>query len=494
MSSMEAMTDATIVAVVPEAATDDFAQFYRLSCVCLMICSAVAIYISCPAITPSPDCTASFYKFRRRYLIAWYVCATVDWLQGAFLFALYEDVIKVPTGILLAVGYGSSILMGPVSGFLGDRFGRRRCCLLYCFTYGIACFLLHVVDFFPGLVLGRFLSAFSQEILWTSFESYLVTAYTNEGLPGDSLGNIFAWMFFGNFLCAIFFGGLVAQFMVDRTTLQKGAYLCYGDHFAPFTLALCLCAVGAILIYRWKDDLSVEDGAPQDAVIGASTTSIRSTASASKRKTSSFAEMGMTLCGALRQRNVQLCGMAVVGVEGPMFFLIMHFYDTLKSGGTFTSGGYVFASFMMCSMMGSTLCSRLSHMRAEQRVLLAACAVASGWVAISGGLFANLSRYMFVPLAFFAFNVIEMGIGIYFPSIGMVKSACVPEEVRSSVYTMYRLPLNIITTTMVNLRVIKASGPLGVLLGCSAVAAMFALGSSQKQARTSDLELSNSFS
>eukprot|EP00928_Gymnodinium_smaydae_P085789 TRINITY_DN6940_c0_g1_i1.p1 TRINITY_DN6940_c0_g1~~TRINITY_DN6940_c0_g1_i1.p1 ORF type:complete len:170 (-),score=15.58 TRINITY_DN6940_c0_g1_i1:17-526(-) len=168
MNAIDVMSGEADIAGATPVAADEFEYFYKWSCMMLMICSAVAIYVSCPPTTPSPDCPASFYVFRRRFLVGWYVCATVDWLQGAFLFALYEDVLNVPTGVLMAVGYGSSIVMGPVSGFFGDKFGRRRCCLLYCFTYGIACSLLHVVDFFPGLILGLVFSAFIHGILFTS--------------------------------------------------------------------------------------------------------------------------------------------------------------------------------------------------------------------------------------------------------------------------------------------------------------------------------------
>eukprot|EP00928_Gymnodinium_smaydae_P086455 TRINITY_DN7057_c0_g4_i1.p1 TRINITY_DN7057_c0_g4~~TRINITY_DN7057_c0_g4_i1.p1 ORF type:complete len:506 (+),score=70.24 TRINITY_DN7057_c0_g4_i1:55-1572(+) len=505
MDLADVVTDAGAATGASSAATDDFEHFYQFSCLFLMICSAVAIYISCPQITLSSDCPSSFYSFRRRYLVAWYVCATVDWLQGAFLFSLYDNVLNAPTAILMAVGFGSSIFMAPLSGFLGDKFGRRRCCLLYCITYAIACTLLHLGDFLPGLLLGRVLSAFAQQTLFTSFESYLVTAFFHEGLPSHTLDNIFAWMYFGNFLCAVLFGGLLAQVLVDNTTLRKGAMIWTGDHLAPFSLALLLCIVGGILIWNWKDDLEVEPSSPQESAVASTTNSIRSTAmptsshslssaaSVSKRKASSFVEMGTTLCGALRQRDVQLCGVAVIGVEAPMFFLILHFYDTLKAGGAFTCGGYVFASFMMCSMMGSTLCSTLSHLRKERLVLFAACSVAFGWLIISVGLLGHFSRNLFVPLAFVAFNIIEMGIGLYFPSIGMVKSGCVPEEVRSSVYTMYRLPLNIIVMIMATLRVIQVSGPLGTLLSASAVAAMLVLGASNNQARSLDVELSRSF-
>lgn len=45
---------------------------------------------------------------------------------------------------------------------------------------------------------------------------------------------------------------------------------------------------------------------------------------------------------------------------------------------------------------------------------------------------------------FAAFLIFEFFVGVYFPSVGVLKSDIVPEEVRGLIYNLYRLPLNII--------------------------------------------------
>jgi hypothetical protein len=45
---------------------------------------------------------------------------------------------------------------------------------------------------------------------------------------------------------------------------------------------------------------------------------------------------------------------------------------------------------------------------------------------------------------FLSFMIFEISVGIYFPSIGMLKASLVPDSMRSSVYALLNLPSNVI--------------------------------------------------
>ena len=45
---------------------------------------------------------------------------------------------------------------------------------------------------------------------------------------------------------------------------------------------------------------------------------------------------------------------------------------------------------------------------------------------------------------YMAMNLFEFTIGMYFPVIGCLKSAIVPESQRAAIYNLYRIPLNLI--------------------------------------------------
>merc|ERR1719229_857215 len=49
-----------------------------------------------------------------------------------------------------------------------------------------------------------------------------------------------------------------------------------------------------------------------------------------------------------------------------------------------------------------------------------------------------------VVFRFIAFLAFEACVGIYFPLIGALKGDIVPEDMRSTIYNIYRFPLNVI--------------------------------------------------
>lgn len=43
-----------------------------------------------------------------------------------------------------------------------------------------------------------------------------------------------------------------------------------------------------------------------------------------------------------------------------------------------------------------------------------------------------------------AFVLFEVSVGLYFPAMGTIKSKVVPEECRTTIYNLYRIPLNMV--------------------------------------------------
>merc|ERR1719263_468465 len=84
---------------------------------------------------------------------------------------------------------------------------------------------------------------------------------------------------------------------------------------------------------------------------------------------------------------------------------------------------------------------------------------------------------------FIAFLVFEFCVGVYFPTIGVVKSEVVPERVRSTMYNFYRVPLNVIVVCLLltNISMTKVYATCAVLLGVAFVCnALVALPTSSK--------------
>jgi Sugar-tranasporters, 12 TM len=79
-----------------------------------MLCSKAH---HCPHIVP--PCSHSLICLNRQ----WFVCAVGDWLQGPYVYALYEKYGYSPAqiGQLFIAGFGASLVVGTFVGAAADR-------------------------------------------------------------------------------------------------------------------------------------------------------------------------------------------------------------------------------------------------------------------------------------------------------------------------------------------------------------------------------------
>lgn len=118
-----------------------------------------------------------------------------EWLSGPYLYSLLRHDRGIPESIvsaLYATTYTSAAISALVVGFLADRYGRRNACLVQCVVHSAAC--LTVVlggDCLPVLFVGRVLAGTGLTLLWTVFESWMVTEWNTRGLEGaDGVGSM----------------------------------------------------------------------------------------------------------------------------------------------------------------------------------------------------------------------------------------------------------------------------------------------------------------
>ena len=79
----------------------------------------------------------AFGRFQRLYLGVYYLMMAGDWLQGPYVYALYDSYgfSKSDIAVLFVAGFGSSMIFGTFIGSLADRMGRKRFCILYALFY-----------------------------------------------------------------------------------------------------------------------------------------------------------------------------------------------------------------------------------------------------------------------------------------------------------------------------------------------------------------------
>jgi MFS family permease len=348
------------------------------------------------------------------YLPAFLTAMLADWLQGPFVYALYESygIDREHNGYLFVAGFGASALFGTFVGAAADQHGRKKFVLLYCCTYLVHCLTKHFKAF-GMLTIGRIMGGISTSLLFSVFDSWLVSESQRRGFDGEQLGNTFSLAYFGSSIAAILAGqlGEIAANMMPLTEMQPGMGMYYGGYVTPFDLAnisLIVCMV--IVLNRWSENFGQGGSA------------------------GTFAE---ALLVVRENKEVLLCGLVASSFESSMFIFVFNWTPCLmEEGEPPPPFGHIFSCFMILCMLGTRIYGVLSSIMSVEQIGLMTMAIstmAHCMVVITAD----------VSIRFFAFLVFEACVGLYFPFMGALKGSIVPEEMRSTIYNIYRFPLNI---------------------------------------------------
>lgn len=161
-------------------------------------------------------------SFRYAFLSVYLLVMSSEWLSGPYLYPLLRDDKALPESVVIglyATAYTSAAVSATVTGFLADRFGRRRAGMAQCGIHVLACLtVIFGGDCLPVLFVGRVLAGTALTMLWTVFESWMVTEWNARGLGRDEeeggLGKMFGWMVTANCMAAMV-GGVLGHCMVS---------------------------------------------------------------------------------------------------------------------------------------------------------------------------------------------------------------------------------------------------------------------------------------
>jgi MFS family permease len=380
---------------------------------------------------------------RYRYLAVYALMVAGDWLQGPYVYALYEayDFAHEQIAVLFVAGFCSSMVAGTLVGSLADRFGRKRLSVVYCALYAASCVTKHNSGL-GWLLLGRVLGGIATSLLFSVFESWLVGEHGRLGLDDASLGETLSAAVLLNSVVGIV-SGAVAQRAADVFPFapvpgHESWY--WGGYTAPFDLAILALGAGCALMHvLWGDNFGESTAANSGAEFKEALQLVRS------------------------DRLVLAVGLASALFEGSMYAFVFMWTPALNGaqGEPSPPYGTIFSAFMVACMLGSQLFDlasarlRLSPQRALTGVLL--IGAASLAVASLSAAKGSSNKYP----AFLGFIAFEVCVGVYFPAMGTLKSQVVPNSHRAAVYNIFRVPLNLIV--------------LVVLLGQLSVTATFSL-------------------
>ena len=365
-----------------------------------------------PTASPAKVTSPEFKRFQNVYLLVYLVMMAADWLQGPYVYALYShygfSIGEI--ALLFIVGFGSSLIFGTVAGSMADKYGRKKLCIAFGVMYSLSCITKHFPHF-QALLLGRLLGGISTSILFSAFESWMVHEHHAKSYPEEWLGLTFSLATSGNGAVAIA-SGVAASLVRDQ----------FGP-VAPFDLSLVLLVLGTVIIaYTWSENTG-------DATIN----------------------LGQTLSHAfnrLRQdTKIAYLGIIQSFFEGSMYVFVFMWTPALSSTSPSPIyHGWIFASFMISVLIGSSLFQYLlsQSMRVE-RVALYMFVVAAASLLLPAFTDSHSLRFL-------SFCVFEVCVGMFWPSLGFMRSRYVPEEVRATVMNIFRIPLNmIVVLVLVNI-------------------------------------------
>ena len=418
----------------------------------------------------------------RTYLPVYLSAASADWLQGPYKYAVYSGEYIPSTrfffyvdpslrlylfqtfcdtaygydqhkiAILFVAGFSSGMILGSVVGSLTDRVGRKRMACLYCCIYIVSCLAKHFRNF-GVLLFGRVLGGIATSLLFSVFDSWLIKAHADRNIDKSFLSKSFSTANYGSSVVAILAGLLTNSlvghakenpllpffssnknhnWVTDIGSDEKwsNAILYKGGGIRAFDLALVpLIICGVLAMVTWDEnygnDIKQSSGNTTDKRMGSEI----------------FASMKAALASVWRSPDVlKLCVVSSF-VEGSMYVFIFHWTPTLRlldihpgeSGHLGPPLGTVFATFMVCCMLGTSVFSiAISAGMSPSRVLVYV-------LSLSMISFIILCLSNDVDLSYGAMLIFEACIGAYWPAISTIKATIVPEDRRAAVceYTAF---------------------------------------------------------
>lgn len=365
-----------------------------------------------------------FSTFQVRYLSVYTLAYFSDWLKGPYVYVLYESygLTEQDIALLFVIGFGASAISGPFVGTLADRFGRKKMCLAYFVIYILSALSKHMHQY-HWLLVGRVLGGIGTSLLTTTFESWMVSEHQRRQFDLALLDDTFVKSSLCNSGSAIV-AGLLAQLSVT-----------YYGFIGPFVVALVPLSTGLLCCARWW--------LPDQP---------------SEANTTGGFQIGL----ATMDQNLWILGITQSLFLGTMYTFVFLWTPALEEPNT--PYGLIFSIFMVMISIGSGLFKRVSIVKERWPFIVlgssALCFVATA---------AQIQNRSTIFVMFVLFESI---CGIMFPVYAGLRSKYIPEEHRTTIMNIYRIPLNVFVIIML---LNKQNMQLGTTFGACAVANLVAL-------------------
>lgn len=192
------------------------------------------------------EAEADAQSLAKKYLLVYAVVMAADWLQGPYVYSLYKDEYAYPeriVALLFVTGFTSAGIAAPVVGAWADLYGRKQMCLYFCLSYILACGCT-LINNLLVLLAGRIVSGFSTAILFSCFESWLVSAAQSTGVSQPDLSSIMGR------------ASLLNGFVASAAGVVSNGVVSWSNTFtSPFVTSACLLLISYLMIQSmWQEN------------------------------------------------------------------------------------------------------------------------------------------------------------------------------------------------------------------------------------------------
>ena len=355
-----------------------------------------------------------FLKFQRTYFGVYLMAMFADWLQGPYLYKLYSyyGFQEAQIAVLYVFGFASTVVIGMWAPLAADQFGRKKLCISFTVLYSLSCFL-KLSRSYGILIIGRIIGGVATSVLFSAFEAWYVHEHLEtHDFPKEWISVTFTKASTWNGVLAITAG---------LSTNVVSEWFGMGP-IAPYMLAIpFLIFAGIIVSTHWTENYSCH-----------------------KVKLKKACSDGLKTI--MTSEMIFLIGAVEALFESVIYVIIFLWTPVLDHQNP--SLGIVFSCFMVCILIGQAVFQILSSRNIPVPVLLFSSTlialVANSLLVISthpGGQTAQFRA----KFSFNAFLLFELGVGIYFPSMGYLRSRIIPEAHSWSIMNVFRVPINLIS-------------------------------------------------
>ena len=490
-----------------------------------------------------------FARLRTRYNIVYVFATFGDWIQGAYLYALYREhgFTMQSIGFIFVLGYASSAFLGTIVASLGDRYGHKVNCVLYGFAYAFVCVVSSRRSDAFSLYFARVLGGICYSLLFSSFEAWAIAECDRKKIHRRNLARLFASATFFNAVSAVV-AGIIGNAVVDAFSRKNGYYtgsqsrtlprLQTADEarverplpelriktslfvtekepneFAPAfdvaagALLLCGCLCASLWVNN-KTKVNREDEENEEVVMCDENRSseegheeeedgedVEEATKTPPQRILRTRTRRKRIGGILESFKIVATRpeLLSLGTTNSLYEAALHVFvfiwtpalekrkDADQTISGFVPHGVVFSLFMTCKMLGSMTYSILSSVQRKRHHTNV-----SGWGGDNNTSIAQTRkslRYVFLAaaisffwtvvfkesyfVALFAFCAFEFGLGVYWPAMAVLRGELVPNSLRASVTSVFRVPLNVLVVML--LTAAGRASERALLLCCAAM-------------------------